>query len=449
MDISPVRQPVPFKLRSFFLWVREHFVLSILLMLFLVPFLYEGWSFIRTSYLVNEAARQGARQAATGRYDNCLSADCSSSDEVAKNVAVDNARLASIHRIVYETLGETAAGGSSTGQTRVAVCSSHQGFYLDAEKNRCVPADHPGDPAGPVIVAVQKDYLLGSSLGGGVASVPIQAQSSAIVESFRMTRSISVPPTIIVSDGTTSTSATFTATDSSNIVDTSEQLVVVTGSLRLIANDVDTAAETITSIAKTNGGYVAQSTLKFDGNQKNFNIQIRVPADKFDAAFGQTKKLGSKVLGEDVSRKDVTEEYVDLEARLRSLQATSDRVKEFLEKAKTVNEALNVNVELGKIQEQIEQVTGRQKYLESQARFAAIDIVLSEKSLAKLNAKVTAVVSFLWNPAETIMKALKFLTGIVYFTGDILIWIVIVGLPVGLVLWVIGKMLHRPSKPKA
>lgn len=471
ISLASIRQQMQSKIGQLFQWGRKYPVVSIVLILFMLPFFSEGWNIARVTYLVNTAARQGARQAATGQYDSCTDEDCSSNDDLLKAIAVDNARMASIHRVVHETLEDTSSAGNALGQTHITVCSSAPSVY-DEKNDRCLPRDNPGEPDGLVLVSVRKDYMVGGALGSGVISLPIRAQQTMLVESFRMTRSMSVPPKILLSSDTSPTTAdsgapansgssatanfsssansSLSATSgSSNIVDTGQQLVVVTSSLHLIASDVDTAAETIASIAEANAGYVAQSTLKFDGNKKNFNIQIRVPADKFEAAFAQTKKLGSKVLAEDISRKDVTEEYVDLEARLRSLQATSDRVKEFLEKANTVNEALNVNVELGKIQEQIEKVTGRQKYLESQSVYAAIDIVLSEKFSGKLNPKVTAAVSYLWNPTETIMKAWKFLMGLVYFTGDVLIWIVIVALPIVLILWVLGKIVVRARKPKA
>lgn len=440
ISLSSAENWAPSKISQLFQWGREHLLLSIVLIVLILPFLNEVWSFVRVSYLVNQAARDGTRQAATGRYDNCFSEGCMSSDEVAKNAAVDTARLDAIHRVVYETLGEKASGGSSTGQTRVAVCSSEPGFYFDPEKNLCFPTDHPGDPSNFVTVSVKKDYLLGSSLGGGVTSLPIQAQHSLPVESFRMTRALSVLPKILVT-GTNPT--TIDPNSPGNAINITQQLVVVTGRLQLIANDVDTVAETITSIANTHGGYIAQSTSQFDGTKKTFNIQIHIPAEKFDAAFVQTKKLGIQVLGEDINRKDITEEYIDLEGRLRGLQATSDQLKAFLEKAKTVDEALKVNVELGRIQEQIEQVTGRKKYLESQVQFATIDIIVSEKSTNPI------APTFSWQPPATVEKAWQFLMGLVYFTGDVLIWVVIVGLPIGLVLWGIGKLLRRTFKRKA
>jgi len=427
MNISSIKQRIQSKARGLFLWGKKHIWQLIIVILLLIPVFSEAWNIARAFYLINNAAIQGARYAATGQYNDIYcSADCVSDNSDIKNAAIDVARLESIYDVIQATIGNAIP----IEDVKIAVCSNLPGYYYNEERNVCVPANSVGAAGGRSMVAVGYDYSLGSALGAGAAIIPIRAQRTSEVEQFRITRSISVPSPI-------------SQDISLNQQDDSEKLVVVTGNLQLVANNVDEAAKKITSIANASGGYVAQSTLQSDGSQTSANVEIRIPAGNFESALGQIKGLGSQVLSENINRKDVTKEYVDLEGRLRGLQATATQMTELLKKAQTVDEVLKVNVELGKIQEQIEQVTGEKAYLQNQSDLATLTVVVSPtRSTAGLE-------PLSWQPPETVQKAWHFLVAIVYFVGDVLIWVAIVGLPIGLVVWAIRKIALRLWKRKS
>src|SRR6185295_2041334 len=94
------------------------------------------------------------------------------------------------------------------------------------------------------------------------------------------------------------------------------------------------------------GGYVVKS--ENSGSDENMTVQItfRVPATRFDESLAGMQGLAKKVLSRTVSGDDVTEEFVDLQSRLRNLEATRDRLATFLDKSTTVDEALKVNASL-------------------------------------------------------------------------------------------------------
>ncbi len=429
--IISIKERVQFRLSALTLWVRQH-IPAFIIILLLSPILYESWNIANALYAINSAAQKGARYAATGAYDqNYCPGLCNSSD------LVDVARLKSAYQIIQAEIGRTIFGTAlPIENVKITICSDQPGYRYEEENNVCIPSDSVSLPGGSQVVSVGYDYSLGAALGTGRAIIPMRAQQTGMVERFRVSRVINAPPPInqeVVSDQQVV----------SEQQDGGEKLVVVTGNLQLVADNVSAVAKQIISIANTSGGYVVQSDVGADGNQKYANVQIRIPAEQFEAVLEQVKGLGNQVVQENINGKDVTEEYVDIKGRLRGLQATATQLDELLKKAQTVDDALKVHAQLGKLQQEIEQLTGKKAYLENQAALATLKVTLSTTYSAP------AAEIFVWQPTTTIQKAWQFLTAAVYLAGDLLIWALIVGLPIGLLVWVVRKIMLRLWKRKS
>ena len=112
---------------------------------------------------------------------------------------------------------------------------------------------------------------------------------------------------------------------------------------------------------------------------KRGNITIRVTSanDSFTKAQAEIDGLG-KVTSKKISGQDVTEEYVDLQSRLRNAEAQEAQMLELMKRAQTIEEILTVQSRLADIQSQIEQIKGRMKYMESRTDFATITVDLRE-----------------------------------------------------------------------
>jgi len=137
---------------------------------------------------------------------------------------------------------------------------------------------------------------------------------------------------------------------------------------------------------------------------------------------------GPEVTNESISGQDVTEEYVDLQAQLTNLEATADRVRSFLDEARTVEEALDVNRELGRLEGEIERITGRMKYLESSARQSLVSIDVIPDELAR------PVTVGGWRPEGTARDAIQLLVNTLQWLADVLIFLALFLVPVALVL---------------
>ena len=152
---------------------------------------------------------------------------------------------------------------------------------------------------------------------------------------------------------------------------------------------------------------------------------------------------------------DVTEQYVDLQSQLTNLEATRARIQEFLEDAKSVDEALRVNQELANIEAQIEQIKGRMNYLTDRSAFSTITINL-EPEFPVLTPTPTSTprptaTPIPWKPGDTFNDAKGTLTVVYQGIANFMIWLFVVILPIVLppvlILWAMWKLLNR--KPKS
>ena len=130
-------------------------------------------------------------------------------------------------------------------------------------------------------------------------------------------------------------------------------------SLDLTVKDVQSGFERIAQIADANGGLVAESSVRQEGDQRRATITIRVPSDRYLEVLGQIRGLAVKVETERSTANDVTEEFTDLQSRQRNLEATEQQLLVFLGQAKTIQEVLQVQDRLTSTRAEIEKIKGR------------------------------------------------------------------------------------------
>ncbi len=159
---------------------------------------------------------------------------------------------------------------------------------------------------------------------------------------------------------------------------TIERKIVKTGDITLEVEDIAETIDKVAELADELDGYVVSSHKSENGKRTSGYITIRVPADRFNEAFDRLRQLAINVPSESTQAKDVTEEYIDLQARLHNLEATETQYLALLEKAKTVEEMLKVQRELSNVRGQIEQIEGRMKYLERTSDMSLIEVTLKE-----------------------------------------------------------------------
>jgi archaellum component FlaC len=156
-----------------------------------------------------------------------------------------------------------------------------------------------------------------------------------------------------------------------------ERMIIYTGYISLETNDIDGTIAMIRSLADRYGGYVASSNKYMYDEEVRAEIVIRVPKDKFHAAIQEIESYG-KVLNENVNSEDITQQYIDLKARLSNLQHQEKRLLEILELAKNVDEILAIEKELERVRGEIESLQGQINYLERNVEMSIISINLTK-----------------------------------------------------------------------
>jgi hypothetical protein len=221
-----------------------------------------------------------------------------------------------------------------------------------------------------------------------------------------------------------------------------DRLVIKTAQVSLQVENVREAEAAVRAKVQALGGYVVRAANSGADEALSAEITFRVPAQRFDEALAGVQGLAKKVLGRTVSGDDVTEEFVDLQSRLRNLEATRDRLVTFLDKAATVEEALKVNESLSQIQGQIEQVKGRTEYLKQSAALSTVTV-----SLAPVPAVAPIVEEGGWQPLAVARGALRELIGLGQGLANVAIVLLVwtpLWLPLALLgLWVRRRMIVR------
>jgi PKD repeat protein len=162
----------------------------------------------------------------------------------------------------------------------------------------------------------------------------------------------------------------------------SDRLIVRTADMTVIVNDVPTAMENILGLAAEYGGYEVSSNKWRDNDRIFGSISIRIPSNDFYNVMAALRELAVDIVSETSSSTDVTEEYVDLAAKLKNLEATEVQLVKILERAETIEEILTVQREVTAVRGDIEVTQGRMQYLERTSDTSLINVNLSQSSLS-------------------------------------------------------------------
>ena len=155
---------------------------------------------------------------------------------------------------------------------------------------------------------------------------------------------------------------------------TQRRIIIREVDMDLVVEDIQATIDRISDIAVESGGWVVDSRRYslHDGG-----ISIRVPAERLEDTIDSLRRIARKVESELTTSRDVTDEYVDLGARLRNQQATEEALLSLLERARSVEAALAVQRDLTNVQQEIERISGRIKFLEETSAFSLIRVNLS------------------------------------------------------------------------
>ena len=221
------------------------------------------------------------------------------------------------------------------------------------------------------------------------------------------------------------------AGQSQSIAEAANRKILRNGELTLEVPAPEEAERKITSIADAAGGFVVTSESKQHETgdpPKQYlevNLVIRVPEAQFQTAFDQILSLGSRVIQNKKTGEDVTEEFIDLEARIRTQKALEVQFLEIMKQATKVPDALEVQRQIAEVRTEIEKLEGRKRFLENRASLSTITVSLQSPAAIAVNTS-----GFRRNVREAVTDGVDLTIAIVLF----LIRFVIVMIPIFLLL---------------
>ncbi len=162
---------------------------------------------------------------------------------------------------------------------------------------------------------------------------------------------------------------------------TASRKIITTSDLGIEVDDATSAVEAISKLAQEAGGFVSSSSVYDsyynENTRKEGHITIHVPQSGFTSVLGEIESLG-RVTSESTSGRDVTEEYIDLNASFANLERQEVRLMEILNMTATVEEVLSVEKELERVRGEIESLAGRLNYLNERVEFSTINVHVFE-----------------------------------------------------------------------
>lgn len=228
------------------------------------------------------------------------------------------------------------------------------------------------------------------------------------------------------------------------------KLVVVNKTMRIETADVDEAIAKIRTLVKRDGADISSMQVASDVDEPIYRepapladgsvvqssrplrayITVRVPSDKYAAFIADAARLG-RILTEYESSDDVTQQHVDMQARLDNLKAEQVRLRQLFARATNVKDMLAVEQELSRVQGEIESMKAQIDYLERQAARATVTLELTEPEALVAPSGIDWGVRTAFT--DGVRAFVSTMNGLIFLLGPVLAVLLFVGLPVALI----------------
>lgn len=208
-----------------------------------------------------------------------------------------------------------------------------------------------------------------------------------------------------------------------------QRIVIRNADISLVVNNPDESMQRIISMAESMGGYVVNANmyrrnLASGVEVPEGSLTVRVPAERLDEALERIEAEGSRpATHRNISSQDVTSTYVDLQSRLRNLEAAEVQLQSIMNDARKTDEVLQVYNELTRVREQIEVIKGQIQYYDQASALSSISISLVA------NEAVQPITIAGWEPSGVARSAVQALVDALQVVGKAGIWMVLFLLP--------------------
>ena len=224
--------------------------------------------------------------------------------------------------------------------------------------------------------------------------------------------------------------------------------LVKTVDLEMRVADTTATAERLRELVGGMGGYVSALSSERRNELLYYTLTLRVPVDRLEDALRRVKTLAERVERESIRTEDVTQQWFDMEARLTTLRATENELRQLLAEARQrrqeVDDIMAVYTRLLEIRTSIEQLQAQQEALRGLTSLSTINVQLVSTEAAK------PLVDVGWSPNTTLRRSFRTLVSTLQSLADVAIALIVVVLPIGLLIalpiWLLARLWRRARR---
>ena len=211
------------------------------------------------------------------------------------------------------------------------------------------------------------------------------------------------------------------------------KVVIESSTASLVVSDVAGAAEGIVFYAQEQGGFMVSKTVTSPEESPTAVVEVRVPKAKLGITVSYYKTLAVKVAEESLVGVDVTEEFADLEARIKTLETTISQFEAIKARATKISDLVSITSQIISLREQIDTLKGQKKFLADAAAYPKITVYLATDEFALPYQPPEG-----FRPGTVFKLAVRSLLSLIYSVGNFLIWTAVYS-----VLWVPALLVLR------
>ena len=224
--------------------------------------------------------------------------------------------------------------------------------------------------------------------------------------------------------------------DNGQSINISDRKISKNAQLEIKVKSLDDSMNFITNKTNSYKGYIVSSssyTPNTDYETKTANISLRVPSDSLDQFLKEIKTYAKETIHESIFTQDITEEYIDVKAKITSMESSEQRLTKLLDKTESVKEIVEVEKELSRLRGEIDSLKGRFKFIENSVVTSLVHIYMEEIP------NPISINDPSWNTRDIALDAIKALSSFGQFIVSVIVfifvftpvWILIAGLIYG------------------
>lgn len=219
-----------------------------------------------------------------------------------------------------------------------------------------------------------------------------------------------------------------------------ERKITTQTDLSLLVKNVTESIGSVKTQAESVGGFMVNSSANYPEGGATGYISVRVPSTKLDGFLSSVRNLAVRVVSENISGTDVTDQYTDIDSRLSTLAQTKTTFEDIMRRATTVDEILRVQQSIFQVQDQIDSLKGQKKYLEDTTATSLVSVNLATDELSLPYAPASP-----WRPSVIFKTAVRSVVGSLRGLGTAAIWLAVYSvfwLPALALIWFLSRRKH-------